>query len=180
MKKSVLMLLLCASGVSFQAAATDSAMKKDYDAANDRASADYQAARKACDGQGGNRKAICIEEAKAQQVRVKSDARAAYIDTPKARVNARKAVADADFDVAREKCKILSGNARDVCVTQAKSTHVATIADANADRKVTAARTEANQEKRTAAFQVEREKCDAMHGTEKSTCIDLAKAKYGK
>ncbi|MGI4937409.1 MAG: hypothetical protein ACRYF5_11790, partial [Janthinobacterium lividum] len=106
MKKSVLMLLLCASGVSFQAAATDSAMKKDYDAANDRASADYQAARKACDGQGGNRKAICIEEAKAQQVRVKSDARAAYIDTPKARVNARKAVADADFDVAREKCKI--------------------------------------------------------------------------
>lgn len=180
MKKSLLILALAASTFSLQTIAADSPMKKDFDAAKERAEATYKSARAACNSQSGNPKAVCVEEAKAQQKRSKAEALATYVDTPKARVNARKEAADADFDVAREKCKALKGNALDVCLSQAKAVHTSMIVDANADGKVTAARNEANEEKRTAEYKVEREKCDAMSGSVKSTCIDLAKAKYGK
>lgn len=180
MKKTLLTLLLATAGITLQSVAAESPMKKEFDAAKTRAETTYTAARAACNGQSGSGKALCMEEAKAAQKRSKAEALAAYVDTPKARVNARKEIADADFDVAREKCKALKGNARDVCLTEAKSNHTTMIADANADGKVTAARNEANDEKRNAEYKVEREKCDAMTGSVKSTCIDLAKAKYGK
>jgi hypothetical protein len=177
-------LLLAGSLAAAPAFAVDSPMKQDFDAAIAKGVADYKAARAGCEPMKGNERAICQEQAKLVDVRSRSEARAQFIDTPKARVDARKAIADAEFDVAREKCKALSsnapGNARDVCVSQAKAVHVAAVADANADRKVTAARTHANEEKRTAEYKVEREKCDALNGAEKATCVELAKAKYGK
>jgi hypothetical protein len=182
MKKIMALIIAAVSGLGFAAYASPASneLKVNYNAANERAATDYKVARARCDSLTGNPKEVCVEEARATQIRARADARALYRNTPKARTEARKAVADADYDVARTKCKSVVGNDRDVCVRQAKANHVAAIADAKADKKVAEARTEANQEKREAEYRVALEKCDAMAGAVKGTCVDSAKLRFGK
>ena len=126
----------------------------------------------------GNAKDICVEEAKGKEKIAKADAEAAYQNTPKARENARKARADANYNVAKEKCDDLAGNAKDVCVKEAKAALVKAKADAKVDRVAADTRkdsatkqAEATQgsehDKRDADYKVAIEKCDALAGAAK-------------
>ncbi len=54
----------------------------------------------------------------------KAELDARYKPSDKAAYKAREAKADADYEVAKEKCDDLSGNAKDVCVKDAKAAHV--------------------------------------------------------
>ena len=116
----------------------------------------------------------------------KADAEAAYENTPKARENARIAHAQANYDVAIEKCDDLAGNPKDVCVKEAKAELVKGKADAKVDRvtadtrhdaatKQADASKEATADKRDAEYKVAIEKCDALAGTAKETCVSNAK-----
>ena len=176
---------LCATGAL---AATD---KATYDNAVQSAAAQYKTAKAACDSLSGNAKDICMKEAKGKEKIAKSEAEAAYRDTPRARENARVAMADANYDVAKEKCDDLSGNPKDVCVKEAKAAHVKAVSDAKVDRvaadtrgtsagKNADARREASTDKRDADYKVAIEKCDALAGAAKDTCVRDAKARYGK
>jgi hypothetical protein len=177
---------LCAGGVSAQTMSKDA-----HDQAIKTAEAQYKSAKAACDALKGNAKDICVEEAKGKEKVAKAEANAAYENTPKARENLRLARADATYEVAKEKCDDLAGNAKDVCVKEAKATYVKAKADAKVDRvasdarqesaqKTASAQREATEDKRDAEYKVAVEKCDSLAGTAKDACVRDAKARYGK
>jgi hypothetical protein len=154
--------------------------KVEYDAAKDRASADYKVAIEQCKSLAGNPKDVCEAQAKANKTKSEAMAEADYKATPKAHADAMEAAADADYDVAKQKCDALKGNDNDVCVKQAKATQTRAKADAKAGEKSTMARRDATNDVRDADYKVAMEKCDSYAGDAKTTCQRNAKAAYGK
>lgn len=193
MKPSQLFVALCAAAGLCVAGAAQAATGN-RDARNDaikQAEATYKADKDACKSLSGNAKDVCMKEAKGKENIAKAEANAAYDNTPRAREKARKEKADATYDVAKEKCDDLSGNAKDVCVKEAKAAHTKALADAKVDRvasdtstssmqKTAAAKREAAEDKRDADYKVAIEKCDALAGNAKDACVRDAKARYGK
>ena len=165
--------------------------KEAYDTAVRNAETQYKIDKDACGARSGNAKDICLAEASGKEKIAKADAEAAYKNTPKAREDARIARAEANHNVAKEKCDVLSGNAKDVCVKEADATLTKVKADAKVDRvaadtkddvamKEADARKQAAADKRDADYKVAAEKCDALSGSAKSTCISEAKLRHGK
>lgn len=166
----------------------------EYKAAKDAISAEYKVSREKCNALTGNAKDICIEEAKGHKNVARAELEAKYKPSPKADYKARVARADADYAVAKEKCDDLSGNAKDVCVKDAKAAHVtakenakvaetkATPAETPAAKgaAVSEARKDAAQEKNEANYKAAKERCDSMQGDAKSKCVDDAKRMYGQ
>ncbi len=168
---------LLASGT---AAAATSQAKAVYNQTKDRADADYKAARARCDAITGNPKDVCVAEAKAARVRIQEEAGAMYKNTLRAYTQSRLKIADANYALDKTKCAALTGNDKDVCVSQAKSALVAAQADAKADKKAIEARTDARDDKRSAEYKVALEKCDAFAGAVKDSCVAAAKSQYAK
>jgi len=163
--------------------------KNEHKAENDRIAAEFKTAKKNCDSMKANAKDICMAEAKGQQKVAKADLEARFKDSPKNREKARVAKADADYDVAKEKCDDQSGNAKDVCKKDAKAAYTQAKADAKADKKVTDAknkssekvadaRRDAAEDKRDANYAAAKERCDSMAGTAKDKCVAEAKARF--
>jgi len=155
------------------------------------ADAQYKSDKDACKSMSGNAQDICMQEAKGKENIAKADAKAAYENTPKARENARLARAEAQYDVAKEKCDDMTGNQKDVCKKEAKASYTKAKADAKVDRvasdttqnamkKTSDARKDAVEDKRDADYKVAAEKCDSLSGNAKDACVRDAKAKYGK
>ncbi|MDB5962672.1 MAG: hypothetical protein JWP59_3966 [Massilia sp.] len=176
---AVLSLSLFAAACGSASAAVDEA-KLVYKQAQDNAAASYKVARARCDAIAGNPKDVCVAEAKAARVRTEEEAGAYYKNTLKAYTKSRVKIAEANYDLDKTKCGALAGNQKDVCISQAKATLIATKADATADKKAMEARADAREDKRTAEYQVAREKCDAFAGATKDSCMSAAKAQYGK
>ena len=96
-----------------------------------RADAEYSVAKEKCDDLAGNRKDVCVKEAKAARVSAKADAKAdrkiseARGDADRiameARSDARKDKSDAEYKVAMERCDALGGDAKSRCVNDAKA-----------------------------------------------------------
>ena len=166
------------SGASL-ALATDSS-RAAYSAAQDAADAAYKADRAKCDALSGNGKDICVKEAKATREHSKQDAKVAYKKTPKALASARKSEADADYAVAREKCDSLAGNAKDVCLKQAKAGQSDAIANADKQLDISKAKADAREERADARYKVALAKCDALAGAAKDDCASAAKAELNK
>src|SRR4026207_2424404 len=127
-----LVIAIAAAGLAFGQAAfgADRMSKEAYSAEKDKIDAEYKAEVERCDSQTGNAKDICKAQAKGKQKSAKADAEAQYRGTAKAQANARIAHADADYDVAKEKCDELTGNKKDVCMKDAKAAHTKAKADA--------------------------------------------------
>ena len=166
----------------------------EYKMAKDKISADYKAAKTNCDALKDNAKDICVKEAKGAENVAKAELDAQHKPSDKATNKARMARADADYDVAKEKCDDLKGNAKDVCVKDAKAAHTtakenakvakaaAKPADSAAEKgaQVAEARKDASAEKNEANYKAAKERCDAMSGDAKSKCVDDAKRMYGQ
>jgi len=95
--------------------------ESDHRAALRNAAATYNAARAHCRTLSGQDKRVCIAEAKAALNRANAQAEATYRDTPRARVDAHVAEANADYAVARARCDAHSGAARRACIKAAKA-----------------------------------------------------------
>ncbi len=116
--------------------------KTRYDARVVKAQAEYSMAREQCDDKAGNVKDVCLKEAKAVEISAKADAKAqmkiadanktanqkssaAHMKADEKANDARKnAVAikrDADFAVAKEKCDVYAGDAKALCMNEAKA-----------------------------------------------------------
>jgi len=193
-----LMALFAAAGLAFAGGtmaatpSTGATMDKNArDQAIKAADAQYKTDKEACKSMSGNAKDICMEEAKGKEKVAKADAKAAYENTPRARENARLARAEAQYDVAKEKCDDLTGNQKDVCKKEASANYTKAKADAKVDRvaadasqssmkKTADARKDAAEDKRDADYKVAVEKCDSLAGAAKDTCVRDAKARYGK
>jgi hypothetical protein len=152
----------------------------EYSATKDRATAEYNAAKAQCDRLAGNPKDVCIAEAKAEEIKTKAEAEAKYLNTDKARRDARIDAAKADYEVAKAKCGAKAGNDKDVCIKEAQAAETRAIADTKATQKVAAARQDAMEDKMDADYKVAIEKCDAYSGAAKDSCVNIAKAKYHK
>ena len=192
---NLMISLLAAAGIAFAGvagAADNKTMSRDaYKAQKDRVEAQYKADKERCSSMTGNAKDVCQAEVKGQEKVAKAELEANYKNTDKARNDARVAKADADYDVAKEKCDDLSGNQKDVCVKQAKAAHTQAKSGAKVakvDRKTSAntadkradVRKEARDDTRDAQYKVAVEKCDAMSGAAKDQCVKDAKMHYGK
>ena len=188
----LIVALFAAAGLCLAGGVSAQTMSKEArDQAIKNAEAQYKTDKAACDALKGNAKDICTEEAKGKEKVAEAEAKAAYENTPKARENARLARADATYEVAKEKCDDLAGNAKDVCVKEAKATYVKAKADAKVDRvatdakqdavqKTASAQREAADDKRDANYKVAIEKCDSLAGTAKDACVRDAKVRFGK
>lgn len=192
--------LMAAAGLAFAGAANaandNTGMSRDaYKAEKDKIEATYKADKDACKGQSGNAKDVCEKEAKGKEKVAKADLEARYKNTDKARYDARVAKADADYDVAKEKCDDHKGNDKDVCVKEAKAAHTKAKADAKVARvsneqmartstantaKVSDTKREAREDTREAQYKVAKEKCDALKGDAKDKCVADAKLKYAQ
>ena len=188
----LLVALFAAAGLCLAGGVSAQTMTKDArDQAIKSAEAQYKTDKAACDALKGNPKDICMEEAKGKEKVAKAEAAAGYENTPKARENLRLARADATYEVAKEKCDDLAGNAKDVCVKEAKAAEVKGKADAKVDKvatestqdavkKTADAKQDAAVDKRDADYKVAVEKCDSLAGAAKDSCVKNAKMKFGK
>jgi hypothetical protein len=154
--------------------------RTDYSASKSRISETYKADKAACAPLKSNAKDICVEEAKAKEKVARAELEYGYTGKAKDGTKVWTAKADAAFAVAKEKCDDLSGNAKDVCRQEAKTTHTKALADAKMGKQVAEARTDAAQTKRDADYKLAAEKCDSMSGDAKSQCMDNAKRTFGK
>jgi hypothetical protein len=109
-------------------AGADPAMSEDaYEAAQDRIEAQAKARRKACAPLKGNAKDVCQLEAKGWEKAAKAQLEAEYQPSPDAEKNAKVARAEADYDIARQRCAPLKDRAKDRCLKQAKHDREAAI-----------------------------------------------------
>lgn len=156
--------------------AATSEAKAAHATAKESAASEYKILREKCNALTDNPKDICIKEAEAVRIHAKATAEAEYKGTPRAHSNARTAIANAGYDVAKAKCGSQTGNGKDVCIKEAKAANVI----AKADTKVINARVDALDDKNDATFKVAIEKCDALAGAGKDSCVASAKAQHGK
>jgi hypothetical protein len=85
--------------------------------------------------------------------------------------------ADAQYKTDKEGCASLSGNAKDICLAEAKGKDAVAIANANAAYENTPkARESARVVHAQANYFVAMEKCDDLAGNPKDVCVKEAKA----
>jgi hypothetical protein len=154
--------------------------KGDHSAAKSRISEQYKADDSACKSLAGNTKDVCVQEAKAKEKVAYAELEYAYTGKPADQTKVRVAKAESAYAVAKEKCDDMAGNAKDVCVKEAKAVETKALADAKLGKEVGEAQKEATEDKTSADYSVAKEKCDALAGDAKSACVDAAKAKYSK
>ena len=88
-----------------------------------------------------------------------------------------KSQAEMEFNNAIQKCESLSGNAKEICVTQAKGDQSVAKANADAEYKGTdKARFEASKAKVDAAYDLALQRCNDFSGTQKNVCRQEATA----
>jgi hypothetical protein len=89
--------------------------------------------------------------------------------------------ADAQYKIDAEACSSLSGNARDICIAEAKGKDNVTKADAEAAYENTPkARQSARVAHAQASYDVAIERCDDLAGNPKDVCVKEAKAELIK
>lgn len=88
-----------------------------------------------------------------------------------------KSSADAQYKVDRDACSSMSGNAKDICIAEAKGKNNVAKAEAEAAYQNTAKHRESVRVARAeATYDVAREKCDDLTGNSKDVCVKEAKA----
>jgi len=180
---------LFASGTAM--AQSQSMSREAYKTEKDRVEAEYKAARDRCAGLSGNAKDVCTVEVKGNEKVALAALDARRSGTEKAMHDARVARIDADYELAKERCDDLAGNAKDVCQKQAKSTHTRAMGDARVARKSNEVRSDAaeqtrdvrrdaNQDTREAEYRLARERCDSLAGEAKNNCLAEARTRFGR
>jgi hypothetical protein len=154
--------------------------KTEFTSGKARIDADLKADKAACAPMTGNAKDICLEQAKAKEKLARAELDYSYTGKAADGMHIGVVKADGIYAVAKEQCDDQAGNAKDVCVKEAKAVHVKALAEAKLYKQVAAAKTDAAQDIRDADYKVAAEKCGAMAGDAKDSCVKAAKLKFGK
>ena len=75
----------------------------------------------ACATRAGNAKDVCVEEAGAKQKVARAELEYSYSGKPDDRNKLNMVKAESAYSVAKEKCDDRDGNAKDVCIQEAKA-----------------------------------------------------------
>ena len=173
--KTRLMVLAVAAALGFSGMGYAALSKEERKGEQKRISSEYKAAKEKCDGLKGNAKDICMAEAKGAQKVAKADLEARDKGTAKAATNARVAKAEAEYDVAKEKCDDLKGNAKDVCKKDAKAALSRAKSEAKASKQMAAA---PKSEPKTSKEPAPAPKSEAKMSKEPAPAAKDAKGKY--
>ncbi len=141
----------------------------EYKGAQARADQDYMLALRKCEALTGDAKSLCQVEAKAAEMRAVAEAKAKYVATTDAVIQAQKDKVAADHIVAREKCNSFGGDAKRACIAEAK-----TVRDGAIDEIDAVARRQEAEWKAAVA------QCNELGGTYRATCMAEARAKHGR
>jgi hypothetical protein len=101
-----------------------------YQAGKDRIKAAYKVDKAACKPLTGNAQDVCEEEAEAKEKVARAELTYQHSGLAKDQTRLWEVKAKTTYDVAREKCDDLAGNAKDVCIQEAKSTRDKALVDA--------------------------------------------------
>lgn len=164
----------------FASAQAQTMDKGAFKASKTRIAAEFKTDKAACAALVKNAKDVCQAQAKAKEKVALAEAKYAFSGKPADQNKVMKVKAETTYAVAKEKCDDLAGNAKDVCVKEAKAVEVKALADVKMSSKVGEARKDGAQEKRDADYKVAAEKCDALTGDAKTSCMASAKTKFGK
>jgi hypothetical protein len=95
--------------------------------------------------------------------------------------SSQKSRVEAEYKDARKACDASSGNAKDICVEQAKGHEKIALADLDYKRDPSGPNREKLAEARAdATYNVAKEKCDDLSGNPKDVCMKEAKAARAK
>jgi hypothetical protein len=172
--------LLVAALLALPLAQAATMTKADYNTEKVRISAAYKADKAACAAFADNAKDICQQEAKGKENIARAELQFSYTGKPGDQTKIWKTKAQAVYAVAKEKCDDLSGNAKDVCVKEAKAAEVKTLADTEMAKDIREVKKDGAQDKMDADYKVALEKCDALAGDAKGSCVAAAKARFNK
>ena len=186
-----LLALLAASLVAGNAMALT---KPEYKAEKERIEATYKSAKAQCNTLTDNAKDVCEKQAKGEENVAKAELDNRYKPSERQAYKARLARAEADYDVAKEKCDDLNGNAKDVCEKDAKAAYVSAKENAKVAKalekpgqtssekaaNVSQARKDAAEETREANYKAAVERCDTLSGDAKSACVNNAKRQFAQ
>ncbi len=160
-------LAICGTALHAAAAENPDQTKAEYNAAKARAKADYNASSQRCKDFSGNDRDVCMKKAKANLTKAKADAKAAFEGTGEAKLEAREAISKAEFAVAKERCDSLAGDAKDVCIAEAKAV--------NAKEEATL---QARAKEMKADHTVAKERCKTLSGEARRTCLKDANKNF--
>ena len=171
--------LLCALlFVGLAGAASANLTRPVYSTAKDEVKAMFKAEKDKCDALSGNAKDVCVERAKGHEKVALAHLEYQYTGKEKDRNDYLEARYEATYKVNKEMCDDKSGNAKDVCVAEAKAEHDKAKADLKANKKIATAETDAMEAKLKADYKVANERCDSLSGDAKDSCQASAKARY--
>lgn len=95
----------------------------------------------------------------------------------KEEVAAQKTRIEADYKAKRQTCDSLSGNAKDICLEEAKGSEKVARAELDHRQNATASNQENLAKARAdASYEVAKEKCDDLAGNPKDVCVKEAEA----
>lgn len=151
MNKLLFLVLAGAASASFAASNPDA-----YRQQAAKAESDYKIARDNCKTQKGNSKDVCQYEAKAARARALVDATAQYKDDSRSLEKARVALAEAEYDVAKEKCDDAASAEKSNCVRDARASHTTALGEARS----------------SSAMAQRGEDCNAMSGADQTACVN--------
>jgi NACalpha-BTF3-like transcription factor len=96
------------------------ATKTDYKLTVEQAEAEYKTAKADCAARKGNDKDVCLREAKSAYESAKAEAKAAQ-KAGNAYAEADEDKREANYKVAKERCDVMTGDAKDACIERAKA-----------------------------------------------------------
>lgn len=183
-------ILGCALGLGAAAAGAATApaamTKQAYQAAHARIEAQLQADQAACTRLQGKAHDLCIVQAKGRRQSAQAQLDAQYKPNPESDRKAMAARADADFALAKAKCEVQKGRAKDACLQQAKMQRDATqrLAVVQKVEKVNALRDRKDlkpprQETPAQRFAAQKAYCE-IQGADRDRCLAELKKRYGK
>jgi osmotically-inducible protein OsmY len=167
MSMNKLLFLVLAGAASATFAATPAHDTVAYKAATNKASAEYKTAKAACDAQTGNAKDICEEQAKVARATAEANATMQFKNDKKSIEKARTELADAQYGLSKEQCDLQTGDAKDSCLTTAKSQKVAAVNAAKAGKD-------------TADMAQTGVDCGTLTGADKASCETRSKTALAK
>ncbi|NRF68135.1 hypothetical protein HLB44_14170 [Aquincola sp. S2] len=151
-----------------------------YDGAKTDIKATYKAERDKCGALTGNAREICVEQAKGREAVALAQLEYNYTGSARDETRLLEAQYKARYELAKERCDDLAGDAKALCVREAKTARDKEQADVKLAKRVTVAVEDAESARAKAEYKLAMEKCSQMTGDTKDTCIVATKARYGE
>jgi hypothetical protein len=172
--------VLCASLIPLSAAFAQGMSKGELKAHKTRISEEYKTDKEACHAHTGNAKDICEQEARGKEKVARAEMTHQNSGKASDRNHVMVTQAKADYLVAKERCDDLAGNAKDVCIKEAKAVEKKSLANVGTGQPMGPTKNKAASEKLEADYKLALEKCKALAGDPKTRCVASAKVTFGK